>query len=303
MKPTVFYSWQSDLHRKSTRDIIHAAALQAITRLFNRLSLEDSPRLDHDTAGEAGAPEIAGTIYSKIKESAVFLADVTFVGETLSRENKAQKLLPNPNVFLELGYAAAILGWKRIILVMNREYGPPERLPFDLKNRRFPITFSATTSPETYNKATESLTDDLENAIQLCLQADYERVETTLARLSSYARRMMVENGSAPRFWESKGDNQILSRLDLAIQQFLEFGVVRCITAVGDAGLRDTYEWTYLGRQCISKLGVSLTASPVPIANQFNQQLVITNDQWIEQYLPKNSDQGVKEEGGSKPNE
>ncbi len=55
--------------------------------------------------------------------------------------NKKGKAMPNPNVLLELGYAAAKLGWDRLVLVMNTNYGHPEELPFDLRNRRFPLTF------------------------------------------------------------------------------------------------------------------------------------------------------------------
>lgn len=51
--------------------------------------------------------------------------------------------MPSPNVLVELGYAIARLGWDRIILVMNIEFGPAERLPFDLRSRRFPTTFLA----------------------------------------------------------------------------------------------------------------------------------------------------------------
>jgi hypothetical protein len=57
---TVFYSWQSDLPRKLTRDVIHNAARDAVARLG--AELEDAPRFDHDTQDVAGAPEIARTI-------------------------------------------------------------------------------------------------------------------------------------------------------------------------------------------------------------------------------------------------
>lgn len=46
-------------------------------------------------------------------------------------------------MLVELGYAIARLGWDRIVLVMNIEFGPPERLPFDLRSRRYPTPFLA----------------------------------------------------------------------------------------------------------------------------------------------------------------
>ena len=37
---------------------------------------------------------------------------------------------PNPNVFLELGYAAASIGWNRLILVQNTAFGDISTLSF-----------------------------------------------------------------------------------------------------------------------------------------------------------------------------
>jgi hypothetical protein len=46
------------------------------------------------------------------------------------------KSAPNPNVLIELGYAAAVLGWERVICVVNTAYGTVEQMPFDLRSRR-----------------------------------------------------------------------------------------------------------------------------------------------------------------------
>lgn len=43
---------------------------------------------------------------------------------------------PNPNVLVELGYAAHSLGWDRIIVVVNTAHGAIEELPFDFRARR-----------------------------------------------------------------------------------------------------------------------------------------------------------------------
>lgn len=42
---------------------------------------------------------------------------------------------PNPNVLVELGYAAHSLGWDRIIVVVNTAHGAIEELPFDFRAR------------------------------------------------------------------------------------------------------------------------------------------------------------------------
>ena len=142
MDSTVFFSWQYDLSRKYTKDLIHDAIQEALELIAMDTVLDEAPRIDHDTLGISGAPEIATTIFRKIRSCSIFLADLSFVGEnTKKADGKSKKLMPNPNVLIELGFAASVIGWDRMILVMNTEYGNPDELIFDLKHRRFPITF------------------------------------------------------------------------------------------------------------------------------------------------------------------
>lgn len=251
--PTVFYSWQSDLERTLTRDVIHAAAALATDRFAARVSLEDAPRLDHDTQDEAGAPAISETIFRKIASCAIFVADVSYIGKSEPSRGKKQKKLPNPNVLLELGYATATIGWERVVLVMNKTFGNPENLPFDLKHRRFPITYSLTASDDV-PPVVAALADELHGAMALCFSREYGRVNDVLSRLSSYARTLLKDHGAHDHFFEAKPDNTILSRLDLAILQLLELGVVRCVPSETASGV--AYGWTYLGRECCRRLGV-----------------------------------------------
>lgn len=37
---------------------------------------------------------------------------------------------------IELGYAIKALGWNRIVLLYNRDYGNVESLPFDINHQR-----------------------------------------------------------------------------------------------------------------------------------------------------------------------
>ncbi|MEL6231572.1 MAG: hypothetical protein AAFR24_16825 [Cyanobacteria bacterium J06627_3] len=133
---TLFYAWQSDLEPKCNRYLIRDAAKEALKQLSRESVLEESPRLDSDTQKVAGTPEVAATIFSKIDHAGLFLADVSFVGTSVDDDK-----LPNSNVLLELGYAAARIGWGRTILVMNTAFGPPDSLVFDLRHRRWPITY------------------------------------------------------------------------------------------------------------------------------------------------------------------
>lgn len=94
---------------------------------------------DRDTKGEFGSPDIAQTIFSKIDDCDIFIADVSAVCqyETVDKDgNNKIKYMPNPNVMLELGYATHVVGWDRVICVLNSDYGAPENMPFDIASRR-----------------------------------------------------------------------------------------------------------------------------------------------------------------------
>ena len=136
----VFWSWQSDTHQPSGRHFVKAALEAAVEQLADHPNLEDAERpiIDSDTSNVPGSPPIAETILRKIRECAVFVADVTPVGQT-----SGGKKLVNPNVMIELGYALAQVGPERIVLVMNQaEGGTLRALPFDLRHWRGPLTFS-----------------------------------------------------------------------------------------------------------------------------------------------------------------
>jgi hypothetical protein len=92
--------------------------------------VEESPRVDQDTQGLPGAPSIPQAIMEKIDACQAFVADVFLCYTTVDGTQG-----PNPNVAYELGYAVARLRWDRIILVVNTEFGPIEKLPFDLEKR------------------------------------------------------------------------------------------------------------------------------------------------------------------------
>lgn len=165
----VFWSWQSDTPAKNNHYFVRDALEIALEKVAAELDLDeaDRPEVDHDTKDEPGLVSIVDTIFEKIERAKVFVGDVTYVGATPNG-----KLLPNPNVMIELGHALTSLGRERIILVANKAYGgKPEDLPFDLRHRRAPITYTlaegATTSER--NKAKEALAKALAGALSLSL--------------------------------------------------------------------------------------------------------------------------------------
>lgn len=129
---TIFFAWQSDRPGGINRWFLDEALRSAAAELEKEVGFELQAIIDRDTMGVPGSPEIAATILEKIRSCDVLVADVTLVHD----EGVQPKRTPNPNVLLELGYAAGSLGWEHVVLVVNQAFGPVEELPFDLRGRR-----------------------------------------------------------------------------------------------------------------------------------------------------------------------
>jgi hypothetical protein len=131
MRYTVFYSWQSDLENKHNRSFIQEVLEKAIKAVSKNSDFRLDAVVDRDTYGIPGSPSIVESITGKIARSDVFVCDISIINALSSG-----RTTPNPNVLYELGFASAILGWERIIMIQNSVYGGPEMLPFDLRGRR-----------------------------------------------------------------------------------------------------------------------------------------------------------------------
>lgn len=131
---SIFFCWQDHLDKKLHRFLIRDALNAAISKVQSELpdEIECELRQDSDTSGRAGAVDIADTILTKISSSAVVVGDVTPVLFDLS----LQRWYPNPNVMIEIGYAARAIGWNRVICLFNEAACQTEHLPFDIRHRR-----------------------------------------------------------------------------------------------------------------------------------------------------------------------
>jgi hypothetical protein len=161
---TIFYSWQSDISTSINRNFIRDALEKAIEEVTESLNLEESPRLDQDTFGIPGSPEIFNTILKKIESCAIFVADMTVIAHT-----EQDQAIPNPNVLIEYGYALKAISSEHIICVMNEYFGSAEdSLPFDLRHRRWPIRYNLgeEASAEEKRKQKEQLKTELGNALK-----------------------------------------------------------------------------------------------------------------------------------------
>ncbi|GFE76044.1 hypothetical protein [Novosphingobium sp. TCA1] len=138
MEKIVFWSWQSDLDGRVTRELIRSALDQAIGMISADLDEAERPSLTSGTQGVAGTPDIVATILRKIDQAAVFIGDVTPIA--VSADGKA---CANPNVLIELGYAHRALGENRVLQIWNTAFDGAtlDKLPFDMRGRRGPIGF------------------------------------------------------------------------------------------------------------------------------------------------------------------
>jgi hypothetical protein len=181
----IFWSWQSDRYVQTGQYFVRDALKEAAKQLSREHELTEADRLeiDHDTKGVPGTPPIVETIFNKIEEAAVFVADVTPVGVS-----DGGKLLPNPNVMIELGYARRAKGHERIILVCNSQYlARPEDLPFDLRGDRGPTQYNLPpdADPATRKAAEKMLVHVLKPKLADILS--YEARQQAVAKLTAPA--------------------------------------------------------------------------------------------------------------------
>jgi hypothetical protein len=177
--PKIFWSWQSDYSETTCRHFIRDALAEAIAQAIAASSIEDAdrPELDHDTKGERGMADIAVTILNKIAGAAIFVADLSAIGQSAGK-----KWLPNPNVMIELGWAMHRPGWERVIGVLNTASGAQvEDLPFDIRQRRI-ITYvlPENAGKDARKKVRMDLVKELKGAIVVNLQARAEEIASAL---------------------------------------------------------------------------------------------------------------------------
>ena len=125
-KCLLFYSWQSD--RKECRNFV-TSIMDKIPEKFSNLV---TARVERDTVNVPGSPDIGDTIFERIDNCDLFIADITLIND----KGSGYRRTPNPNVMIELGYAIKALGWERILLLRCIDYGDIEELPFDINHRR-----------------------------------------------------------------------------------------------------------------------------------------------------------------------
>ena len=159
----IFYSWQSDLPGNKTRNFIRDCIDDAIA--FAEESEAIEAVRDEATKDTTGSPNIVTTLFSKIDECDLFVADVSlcFTGD-VKKEQDGRELIkhsPNPNVLIELGYAVRILNWEHVICVCNTDYGTD--FPFDIaQNRRLPYSLEGKMKADVRREVAKSIYSDIQ---------------------------------------------------------------------------------------------------------------------------------------------
>ena len=159
----VFYAWQSDRPDRFNRYLIRFALNLAAKNISADPTVGIRVRIDADTEGVHGHCPVTETILKKIAGCDAFVPDLTFVAST-----EAGKLIPNPNVMLEYGYALHARSFSVMIPVMNTAYGAAKELPFDMGHLRFPVRYDLpSTAKDAGRRAVrKALTEELETIIR-----------------------------------------------------------------------------------------------------------------------------------------
>lgn len=160
MQANIFNSWQSDVKSAACRTLIDRALDAAAHALVEDGVVEVVPAIDRDAEGALGCPDIGAALFQKIDRADAFIGDVTIIGRAGARKRP----VPNPNVLAETFYAIAKLGPDRVVLVQNIAFGPPEDLPFDLRQRRV-LTFESHEEAAEREAVRRKLTHDLRAAL------------------------------------------------------------------------------------------------------------------------------------------
>lgn len=174
---TIFYSWQSDSPSSSNRSFIKDALEKAIKALKKGSEENGSEtikfemRVDTATDKLPGSPDISASIFEKISSSQIFIGDVTIINPSSRVDNlirlltrSSTRLTPNPNVLIELGFAAHCLGWDKVICVVNTAQNRVEDLPFDIRARRM-CTYSYPNNQKTKEEIKKQLISTLRDAL------------------------------------------------------------------------------------------------------------------------------------------
>ena len=201
----IFFSWQSDLSSNKTTRFIDECLTEVEGILQNIVSIKP----DRATDGLTGSPDITESIFSKIDDADLFIADLSIVNKFIVQDEdenteENRKFTPNPNVLLETGYAARALGWDRVICLFNQQYGNPNDFPFDIDHRRMtPYQFKQSTREDEKKRIVKIIADTV---LQLIVAGGVKRRGKAYFEVGGYdfTRHIVSKTVSPYKLRESK---------------------------------------------------------------------------------------------------
>lgn len=249
MPNIAFFAWQLDTFAERNKRFIWDALERATGASTIAAIPEQSPRPEMDTQGIPGSPNIVQTIFDRIRECSVFIADLTFVATTSKGER-----ISNPNVLIELGFAARSIGWDRTILVLNTAEGEAKELPFDILQHRWPIRYHLTDKSTTISQKLESLSEELAAAIENCEEHSLNRATEMVEALDTATLHFVARNENAnpiemPLPGTKMGELLVGLQFDLAARRLMELGALQVTHQPYLC-----YAWTYDGRRMIDEI-------------------------------------------------
>jgi hypothetical protein len=271
---TIFYSWQMDAPERINKQFIHQALNAAVQELGNDFNVEPADRItvDQGMKGVPGSPEIATMMFEKIGESAIYVGDISLVGE-VRRGKAVLKRVPNPNVNIEEGFAAGVLGWERVICVANTYYGSSEEQSVDQRNRRYPISYHL--KPRAHKTTLTAVSTELKKALKTAIDTvktyELRRATATLGELDIRTIELVYHYRNGLEFYQPvaadpQGAIPALQNLDLwnrCLIRVLGLGLARTELGI-DAQLqpRYSYRWTILGKKIAELITKRFTPAP-----------------------------------------
>lgn len=180
----VFFSWQSDSPKKTNSSAIRKAletAQKSLSTVFPKLTIV----IDEATRETSGSPNITTKILRKIEQADMLVCDITTINPG------AERRCPNPNVTYELGYAMAVLGEDRIVMLFNQGIGSfPGDLPFDfIQNRASPYSMLEPVDSEARTR--------LAKLMQVAVKAVIDKNPKTPAQLRGLSREKIEHTHDA----------------------------------------------------------------------------------------------------------
>ena len=188
---SIFYSWQSDLPESDNKQYIGTCLQDALSKIKKSMDFSIEYVIDRATSKRIGTIDIAQTIFNKINIAKLFIADVSIINHRTKKYRKTA----NPNVLIELGYAARTIGWENVICIFNTKYGNPEDLPFDIRNRRLLLYNSDNDKSVLANDLTYVIKESENARVPSDVIRDYYNapIYTLLLRLVSDAHKMLFD--------------------------------------------------------------------------------------------------------------